>query len=75
MKTRTKIVCSVCTLVAFAFVLPTHAQDDPPAQTLFTNVQIFDGVSEERKAGNVLVEGNMITRGCLPNQLAPRAPQ
>ena len=36
------------------------AQEEAPKQTLFTNVQIFDGVNEERMAGNVLVEGNMI---------------
>ena len=36
------------------------AQDEAPKQTLFTNVQIFDGVNEERMAGNVLVAGNMI---------------
>ena len=36
------------------------AQDDAPAQTVFTNVHIFDGKSEERMAGNVLVEGNKI---------------
>jgi imidazolonepropionase-like amidohydrolase len=36
------------------------AQDDAPAQTLFTNVHIFDGVDEDRMAGNVLVEGNLI---------------
>ncbi|QDG78322.1 amidohydrolase family protein [Labrenzia sp. PHM005] len=36
------------------------AQDDP-AQTLFTNVHIFDGVNEARiENANVLVEGNLI---------------
>jgi imidazolonepropionase-like amidohydrolase len=36
------------------------AQDAPP-QTLFTNVHVFDGVSEKRlENANVLVEGNLI---------------
>jgi adenine deaminase len=48
------------TSLALCLPLPAIAQDDAPAQTLFTNVQIFDGVNEERMAGNVLVEGNLI---------------
>ena len=32
------------------------AQDDDPAQTLFTNVHVFDGVSDERiENANVLI--------------------
>lgn len=37
------------------------AQDDAPRQVLFTNVNIFDGVSEALiENGSVLVEGNLI---------------
>jgi len=37
------------------------AQDDAPAQTLITNVNVFDGHAEELAMGmNVLVEGNLI---------------
>lgn len=37
------------------------AQDDAPRQVLFTNVNIFDGVSETLiENGSVLVEGNLI---------------
>ena len=37
------------------------AQDDAPAQTLITNVNVFDGHAEELARGmNVLVEGNLI---------------
>lgn len=37
------------------------AQDDAPAQTLFTNVHVFDGVNEKRiENASVLVEGNLI---------------
>jgi len=42
------------------FSVSALAQDEAPERTLFTNVQIFDGASEERMAGNVLVEGNLI---------------
>lgn len=36
------------------------AQDKPKQITLFTNVQVFDGVSNERFKSDVLVEGNII---------------
>ena len=41
----------------------TVAQDDAPAQTLFTNVNVFDGFADELAMGmNVLVEGNHIVQ-------------
>jgi len=49
------------------------AQNEAPAQVLFTNVQIFDGVSEERMARNVLVEGNLIKRVSAAAISAPGA--
>lgn len=37
------------------------AQDEAPKQTLFTNVNVFDGFADDLQMGmNVLVEGNMI---------------
>ena len=36
------------------------AQEKPKPITLFTNVEVFDGVSEKRFKSNVLVEGNLI---------------
>ena len=36
------------------------AQDKPKQITLFTNVQVFDGVSDKRFKSDVLVEGNLI---------------
>ncbi|MEV8468997.1 amidohydrolase family protein [Fluviibacterium sp. DFM31] len=37
------------------------AQEDVPAQTLFTNVHVFDGVNEARiENASVLIEGNLI---------------
>ena len=38
------------------------AQQEPPRPILFTNVHVFDGVSEERiENANVVVTGNLIT--------------
>jgi imidazolonepropionase-like amidohydrolase len=46
-------------LAMFAPVSASMAQDAP--QTLFTNVHVFDGVSEDRiENANVLVKGNLI---------------
>jgi len=60
MKTRANYITTIFAGIAIAFSSLVLAQDEAPTQTLFTNVQIFDGVSEERTAGNVLVEGNLI---------------
>ena len=49
------------------------AQEEAPAQTLITNVQIFDGVNEERMADNVLVEGNLIKQVSAKPISAPNA--
>jgi len=47
-------ICALCT-ASFAF-----AQEDTP-RVLFTNVHVFDGVSDARiENANVLVEGNLI---------------
>ena len=41
------------------------AQAETPSQTLFVNVHVFDGVSEERlENASVLVEGNLIKKLC-----------
>jgi len=49
------------------------AQDATPSQTLFTNVQIFDGVNKERMTGSVLVESNMIKQVSAEAISAPGA--
>jgi len=36
------------------------AQEDEPARTLFTNINIFDGVNDNLMPGNVLIENNLI---------------
>ncbi|WP_170598960.1 amidohydrolase family protein [Ruegeria arenilitoris] len=46
---------------ALSLAWPAAAQDEKPAQTLFTNVHVFDGTSEQRiENASVLVEGNLI---------------
>ena len=51
-------------VLGLMLVLPALAQDAktaPKAKTLFTNVHVFDGKTENRfMNANVLVEGNMI---------------
>ena len=47
-------------VMAISVCLPAYAQDKL-FQTLFTNVNVFDGVNEARiENANVLVEGNLI---------------
>ena len=59
MKTSTKL-SAIASAVALTFGAAS-AQDDTLPQTLFTNVHVFDGVSEERvENASVLVEGNLI---------------
>ena len=49
------------TLFASILSVPVFAQDNSPPQTLFTNVNVFDGQAEELQMGvNVLVEGKLI---------------
>lgn len=48
-------------VAALAFATAAPAQDETPAQTLFTNVHVFDGVNEARiENAQVLIEGNLI---------------
>jgi imidazolonepropionase-like amidohydrolase len=61
MKTRVNYLTTICAALAFAISSFALAQDDTPRQTLFTNVNVFDGHSEELAVGmNVLVDGNLI---------------
>ncbi len=62
MKSITKTLTAICTSAILALSSLAIAQDEAPSQVLFTNVQIFDGLNEARMAGNVLVEGNLITQ-------------
>lgn len=73
MKTRANNITTIFAGLAIAFSSLVLAQDDAPKQTLFTNVQIFDGVNEERMAGNVLVEGNLIKQVSAAAISAPGA--
>ena len=50
------------------------AQDEAPEQTLFKNVNVFDGKSEELVMGvTVLIEGNVIKRITVDSLNAPGA--
>jgi imidazolonepropionase-like amidohydrolase len=44
----------------FVLAVTAVAQDISPNRILLENVQIFDGISDELKAGSVLIEGNLI---------------
>lgn len=57
-----RIVAVLVTVVMSAAITPaTSAENEPSAQTLFTNVNVIDGKSEKLAMGiNVLVEGNLI---------------
>jgi len=56
-----KFLFAAITITSLLLCAPAFAQDEAPSQTLFTNVNIFDGVNPKLKMGmNVLVEGNMI---------------
>ena len=73
MKTRANYITTIFAGIAIAFSLLALAQDEAQTLTLFTNVHIFDGVSEERLAGNVLVEGNLIKQVSAAAISAPGA--
>ena len=47
-------------IAIFGWFSVAIAQDKPKQITLFTNVQVFDGVSDKRFKSDVLVEGNII---------------
>lgn len=57
------VILKLLSAAVFASIVsvPVFAQDDSPPQTLFTNVNVFDGQAEELQMGvNVLVEGKLI---------------
>lgn len=56
-----KSVCSALTAALITLGGPLWAQSDAPPQTLFINVNIFDGTSDTLAMNKrVLVEGNLI---------------
>ena len=55
-----KMYITACVVLILAFAAPASAADEKP-QTLFINVNIFDGTSEQLAMNRrVLVEGNLI---------------
>ena len=62
-----KIIGSAGILLAalLAFAQPALAQQEPLQQTLFTNVNVFDGKSEKLiKAHTLLIDGNQSKTCC-----------
>lgn len=56
-----RLACSAMSVALTFSAWTAQAQDESPAQTLFTNVHVFDGVNEARiENASVLVEGNLI---------------
>jgi len=74
MNTTRRLSIAILAVLA-AVALPAWAADaDAPAQTLFTNVHVFDGVNEQRiENANVLVEGNLIKQISTSTISAPGA--
>jgi len=57
---RTRVIGAVAAIIFAASAL---AQDEQPNRILITNVNIFDGVSEDLAVGmSVLIEGNLISQ-------------
>ena len=61
---RALLAIGALSAAAVMVTAPAFAQQSAPKpQTLFTNVNVFDGLSEKRiMNANVLVEGNLIKR-------------
>jgi len=61
MKKALRLVTRLIAVVAFCIPVAATAQDEPPARTLFTNVNVFDGFADELAMNrDVLIEGNHI---------------
>lgn len=61
MITRVKLIMATCVSLVFALSSLAMAQDEAQSQTLFTNVNVFDGFADELAMNtDVLVEGNHI---------------
>ena len=61
MKQSAKLIISIFTSFVLAVSSSATAQDEAPKQTLFTNVNVFDGKNEKlAMSRDVLVEGNLI---------------
>jgi len=61
MNTKAKLLTSLVSGLVLATSTLVLAQEDTPAQTLFTNVNVFDGFADELAMNtDVLIEGNHI---------------
>ena len=69
-----RILLATCvSLLVVSISAVAVAKEEAPKQVLFKNVRVFDGVNEERMAGNVLVEGNLIKQVSAEAISAPGA--
>jgi imidazolonepropionase-like amidohydrolase len=68
-------IAVLAALIAVMFAAPAYSQQSAPGpKTLFTNVNVFDGVNEKRiMNANVLVEGNLIKQVSTAKIDAPGA--
>ena len=74
MKIRVSIWATFSAGILLAMSSIAFAQDEAPEQTLFKNVNVFDGKSEELVMGvTVLIEGNVIKRITVDSLNAPGA--
>ena len=72
MKNVVRHICQALLLLCLPVL--GAAQEDAPDQVLFTNVHVFDGVSENRiENANVLIEGNKIKAVSTEDLQAPGA--
>ena len=57
-----RIIAAIATILSLLPLLnhPARAQEERPATTLITNINIFDGVNNRLMPGNVLIENNLI---------------
>jgi len=63
MKFLSKIFSGMCLSILLALSSIAMAQDEAPKQTLFTNVNVFDGFADELAMNtDVLIEGNHIIK-------------
>lgn len=60
LKDSLKLKKSLLAFTLCVLSLGLFAQEQPKQITLFTNVQVFDGLSDKRFKADVLVEGNLI---------------
>ncbi len=57
-----KKLLAIAVVIAVVAPICADAQESEPGRILFTNVKVFDGVSDRLTAQDVLIEGNLIIK-------------